>query len=905
MSCSVLTVVAALCLVGRLSVGAGQAHGQGEAHWSEMAEVSPASETAAEAPGPSADSDGRQGPSQVVGTERADTTHLAWDATTAASRGVPPQHSESLVFEGDEQEEVVTTPAEDIVPSPPEDSFTTSQENILTTTQENVPATSEFGDILVMTPVLEDGRVPTSVQQLVICTCPLPTNEGCRRFLSGLYIDGKDEQYLDIQKPVSALRVAVHNVTCEKKDHRFMNLSEGQFFFRDRGDLILRNVADLEGLRVNDYCADPRKDKRGNIKWTIKVCVPPPSVPRCCPSGQALRGGKCEAANAPAILEPPMSVGLYEPPIKWPIIKNHYNPLTCTSDTLIAVPLVPNESYLLAVPTGLTHIWYPNDPDVLRKYTYPPDLCVDGYVDASGSVRYTANFCYTQPEELHHRVCDGHTCVRKCCRNHEEMSLSLYRCVPSNATTFTPHFIAPPDDYRIVNGYPLCISQVLVEEVMVDSRGNLHFNHEALTAREYCVDKFNDGLGGVFDKAKVCVKEQSAWTKTRRIMLPACQVISFLFLMLTVGCYCVVPELLQGGGWYQLFHVLSLMLAYASMYAQELFTQLWTSSTCLAMGIVLQFGFLATFFWLNVLCFEVWRKIRSLNNYLAATTVPIWVYLLYAFGMPAAIGVLTLCMQLFAPDGVPGLVKPGLANTRCFFEDMLTFFLYFYGPIAFLFVCNIAFITHTFWMYRTFEQNSFVLKKNSAENTASAKKTTEQTHRKRDAVSDFKQQFSLLVLMSSCWVTEVLSWLIPPPELWSATDILNSLQGFFIFVIFVANRSKRKHLKRKFPLPFKMARRLGESVRQCCCQGSEVACLSPVSSFTSQISRKLSSSSVVSNLSTLSTSLKFSMSSVSVTLSDDENVKRPSVFEPECGVTTLSHSSLPGVSLRESGDTQC
>ncbi|XP_050694667.1 uncharacterized protein LOC126984708 isoform X4 [Eriocheir sinensis] len=703
MSCSVLTVVAALCLVGRLSVGAGQAHGQGEAHWSEMAEVSPASETAAEAPGPSVDSDGRQGTSQVVATERADTTHLAWDATTAASRGVPPQHSESLVFEGDEQEEVVTTPAEDIVPSPPEDSFTTSQENILTTTQENVPATSEFGDILVMTPVLEDGRVPTSVQQLVICTCPLPTNEGCRRFLSGLYIDGKDEQYLDIEKPVSALRVAVHNVTCEKKDHRFMNLSEGQFFFRDRGDLILRNVADLEGLRVNDYCADPRKDKRGNIKWTIKVCVPPPSVPRCCPSGQALKNGKCEAANAPAILEPPMSVGQYEPAIKWPIIKNHYNPLTCTSDTFIAVPLVPNESYLLAVPTGLIHLWHPSNCHDINHYTYPPDLCVDGYMNASESVRYTANFCYTHPEEMCH----------------------------------TP----------------------------------------------------------------------SAWAKIQEILPSACYVISFLFLMLTVGCYCMVPELLQGGGWYQMFHVLSLMLAYASMIAQELLSEDWSSSTCLAMGIVLQFGFLATFFWLNVLCFEVWRKIRSLNNRLKkATTVPIWVYLLYAFGVPAAIGVLTVCMWLFAPDGVPGLVKPSIVVTRCFFDDKLSLFLYFYGPIAFLFVCNIAFITHTFWMYRTFEQNSFVLKKNSAENTASAKKTTEQTHRKRDAVSDFKQQFSLLVLMSSCWVTEVLSWLIPPPELWRVTDLLNSLQGFFVFFIFVARyRCKRNRLKKKFPLCFKMA----------------------------------------------------------------------------------------------------
>lgn len=133
----------------------------------------------------------------------------------------------------------------------------------------------------------------------------------------------------------------------------------------------------------------------------------------------------------------------------------------------------------------------------------------------------------------------------------------------------------------------------------------------------------------------------------------------------------------------------------------------------------------------------------------------------------------------------------------------------------------------------------------------------------------------------------------------SLTDVLNSLQGFFIFIIFIANRTKRKHLKRKFPLLFKMAQRLRGTAQQCCCQDNEVTCISPVRSFTSQISRKLSSSSIVSSLSTLNTSLKFGVSSVSVSLSDDEKLKKPSVFEPQCGVITLSHSTLHG------GDAQC
>lgn len=197
MGCSVLTVVAALCLTGHLPLGAGQAHGQQDTHLSDAAEVVTPSRIAAEARDPSAGSDGRLSASQLAAVEEGDATPLIWDATTAASLGVVSAAPEHLVFKVDRQEDGFTTTPEDIVTTPPKDSFTTSQKNILTTTRGNVTATHEGSGDLVMTPILEDGRVPTRVLQLVICACPLPTPDGCRRFLSNLYIDGKDDQYLD------------------------------------------------------------------------------------------------------------------------------------------------------------------------------------------------------------------------------------------------------------------------------------------------------------------------------------------------------------------------------------------------------------------------------------------------------------------------------------------------------------------------------------------------------------------------------------------------------------------------------------------------------------------------------------------------------------------------------------
>ena len=364
-----------------------------------------------------------------------------------------------------------------------------------------------------------------------------------------------------------------------------MTFSKEKYFYRDRGDLVLREVGDLTGLRVYDYCMDIRPDKYGHIQWSVNICVAPPSVPRCCPLGQALKGGVCKDASIPAHFTPPLSADLYGKPINWPVIKNHYNPLNCTENPLLSIPLVPKKSYLLSIPIGIMHIWHPDDGHVHREYTYAPNHCVDGHMDSEGEVVYFANICYTLPEVLHSRVCDGHTCVRKCCKDNEEMSLALFRCIPSNLTAYTPPFTSSPFEYKVVNGKPLCMYQTVVDNATIDSRGNFHYDNEVLSARDYCVEKFSDGRGNIEDKALVCIKDpEKGWAKAREIAFPICQIISVIFLMLTAGCYCLVPELLKGGGWYQLFHVLSLMLAYATMFAQKMFSSTWNRNTCFMMG---------------------------------------------------------------------------------------------------------------------------------------------------------------------------------------------------------------------------------------------------------------------------------------------------------------------------------
>lgn len=851
---------------------------------------------------------------EVVNTDRIEelTTRISTEVDTA----VPEQVDFAIPQEDGEDSasllETVTVVPDEVITTAFE-ADTASSHEVTTTTSPGRELSESVRDPASPTP----KRVPTRPRQLVKCFCggqEVLTSNGCQRFQGGTIIHGERSYSRYTLKPVAGMNVVVHDLHCDvKNDHRQVNYTRGQFYLRSRGDvLLLRAAGYLSGLRINNYCVTHLLDEEGELTWMMKACVPPPSVPTCCPPGHALEGGLCRPARTPDVITPLLSCGPREPSIEWPVIKNHLNPISCTSDPLTTIPIPTKTSYLIALPKGVIFSWSPPRSIILHKKVYPPDFCVDARQNLDGSVRYSANICYSDPFDLHNKMCDGVVCVRKCCKDGEMFNFSK-NCISTNET-FDPPFRTTPH-YKTVNGMPLCAPQLRVRgDIILDERGYLEHNGKTFPPTDYCLEKYSGEDGKVYLFAIACTLTQSTWHEMRQTIFPICQVISLIFLSTTVLCYCMVPVLLQKGGWYQLCHVLSLMVAYSSQAVQQMFTKSFDDFTCIAMALLMQFSFLATFFWLSVLCFEVWRKIRSLNKFIPPTSMPFWVYPLYAFGAPFTIGVLTAGMQFLAPDSVPGVIKPYIGVAMCWFPGEVELFLYFYGPIAFLFACNIVFIALTYWNYREIEDNSAVLRDisnggpDNGSNTV-ARTTLEHRHRRRDYITDFKQQFSLMVLMSFCWVTEILSWKIPPSELWALTDVLNTLQGVFIFVIFVANRSKRRHLKQRFPELAAAAKRLQAMFQKMksfiLCKDINVASLFPVSFMTSQISRKLSSSSVVSSLSTLSVKLSSNSSSFHVTTpTEHETTKSPSVREAEDGIIILSHSQL-GSSSSTGDDTAC
>ncbi|KAK7078594.1 hypothetical protein SK128_022811 [Halocaridina rubra] len=58
-------------------------------------------------------------------------------------------------------------------------------------------------------------------------------------------------------------------------------------------------------------------------------------------------------------------------------------------------------------------------------------------------------------------------------------------------------------------------------------------------------------------------------------------------------------------------------------------------------------------------------------------------------------------MQYWAPENVFGLIKPNLGVSKCWFQGDLELFIYFYGPIAFLFICNSVLLVLTYIHYNS------------------------------------------------------------------------------------------------------------------------------------------------------------------------------------------------------------
>ncbi|CAG0888816.1 unnamed protein product [Darwinula stevensoni] len=477
--------------------------------------------------------------------------------------------------------------------------------------------------------------------------------------------------------------------------------------------------------------------------------------------------------------------------------------IPCTKHFLSfhAPGLVPWQGYPVVLDTG--HLYVP----ALNSTFSHDQFCLDyGRFPSDKSEGNLARICH--PTEKKIQECEGKSCVLKCCPESDYL-LNLAgrwpRCSPAGKI-WDPkrYFRSHPDleDIRVITGFPVCpLRPILLGKLQLDIDPNP--NHDfyfsgtgSLTTRvfggvaihfdvpRYCIDETRNIFGVMNHIACVCDPRLRMSTKTTGasfVLAP----LSALFLVVAFLLILFSPERKSLPGKVRVVCVGSILLhSVCVCFRTDTFYFGVSIPLCLVANLVDAFWILSAFFWLNVMCFDLWRTLRVLQTpLLKEETKRLLVYSLYAIGSPAFL-VAIACIQIFAGGVFPLRADSELVlmlhSRMCIPLDPPGGIWYNLVPVFFILVTNAIF---------------FGLSRNSL--IQRAKDTSHLTPTQKQ-LGTFWLYLKLFVVMGGTWLAGMVGYFIqeiPDPHFHT---VLSGLQGVFIFFIFLWEQDAVKSLKSKW-----------------------------------------------------------------------------------------------------------
>lgn len=142
--------------------------------------------------------------------------------------------------------------------------------------------------------------------------------------------------------------------------------------------------------------------------------------------------------------------------------------------------------------------------------------------------------------------------------------------------------------------------------------------------------------------------------------------LSVPFLVITFLVYGLIPELRNLHGKNLMSYVVCLSVAYTSMAIIHLKTDTISHTLfCKWLGYVAYIGFVSSFFWLNVMCFDIWWTFRGVRGVQRnAQRKKFIMYSLYGWGCP-----LCIFTFIYLVDHLPlfdEYMRPRMGEKTCF-----------------------------------------------------------------------------------------------------------------------------------------------------------------------------------------------------------------------------------------------
>lgn len=317
-----------------------------------------------------------------------------------------------------------------------------------------------------------------------------------------------------------------------------------------------------------------------------------------------------------------------------------------------------------------------------------------------------------------------------------------------------------------------CLKMVTHEPFTVDSNGTLEFINRGLVLLlgEY---QIQDN-----DTVQICALTDpyvDKFGEDQGLLTLICTIISLVALFLKIVLHFVDPsptKVAQKA-------IVSLSVA---LFLAQLFFLVGVSHSdwglaCTFIGIFIHYFFLTSFFWSNILAYDIWRTFACMKTPKAPSSCQssshkkIVFYSMYAWLTPLAFVTVAIIFDFVPMNMIEW--KPNYGEVICWLSNRRALLIFFAAPLASLLAINICFFASTaFKISQAVKESKF-----AHQNTG-----------KKDCLR-FGLYVKLALIMGLTWTFGFVAPFSGSDVLWYLFIILNGLQGAFVFLAFTQFRT--------------------------------------------------------------------------------------------------------------------
>ncbi|XP_029162171.1 probable G-protein coupled receptor Mth-like 1 [Nylanderia fulva] len=341
------------------------------------------------------------------------------------------------------------------------------------------------------------------------------------------------------------------------------------------------------------------------------------TILKCCRADEELRSDgdsndnklpRCEQTLIPwkpLIYSPQRQIFIDTLPIEWHILQDR-RPECDDHSELIHVPFRKTNPFIL-LENGNAVL------EIASSVNFPAShYCADSNA---------LLVCVQRKSTSNHAAATMRPRVRRCCGENATFHEHGNTCIHLKETADAPPLLPNVSSVvEIVAGFPTCPKSdnftILgdAKDAVLQPDGGLEINGVALPTGQFCVERIKEfnQIAKVFACPEHAPQRPAIHaTDIRFTLYPVGFIISAIFLAATLAAGWLLPASHHVLHWRcQTHHVACLMMGDILMAIIQLAGDSLHGVSCKALAIMAHFFFLAAFFWLNTMCFNIWWTFR-------------------------------------------------------------------------------------------------------------------------------------------------------------------------------------------------------------------------------------------------------------------------------------------------------